>query len=200
MDSTDNIDELASKIYYKHRTAIDLIASSQLNRDAMDWEVVESTVKQYAPNDFRIDSRSKSILRYYSASLDEIDELRSGQGWTASGRMLLFELKHERGDLNLYLWIGPSPENTRETRLRLKAIADDGRAPGVSMRRSTRLGVKWHSMYRKSVLRQDDLEQLEPEEARPIVEEALREFYEKDYWPIINAVREEFGLPVVSGN
>lgn len=200
LDTTDNIDELASKIYYKHRTAIDLIINAQSNKDAMDWEVVESAVKQYAPSDFQSDSRSKSILRYFSSSLDEIDDLRIGQGWTASRRLLMFEIKHERGELNLYLWIGPGPEDAQEIRGRLKALADDGRVQGVSMRRSTRLGTKWHSLYRKPVLSREDLEQYEPDEARQKVEQALSEFYEKDYWPIVNAIREEFGLPEVSSN
>ena len=30
------------------------------------------------------------------------------------------------------------------------------------------------------------------------VEKAIAEFFVDDYWPIVNAIREEFGLPAAS--
>lgn len=197
LDTTDNIDELANRIYDNHRTAIDLIIKAQSNRYTIDWKIVSAALERYSPDDFRNDYHSSSILRRFSRSLDEISELRKGAGWTDSGRLLLFEFKYEGGALNLYLYIGPGPEETRKTRERLKAIADDGKVPGVTMRPAKSLGSKWHFMYRKPILSQEDMKSLD---VTSRVEQVLSQFFENDYWPLVNAVREEFGLPAVSGN
>lgn len=194
LNDRDNIDELANRIYDNHRDAIDLIIKAQSNRDAIVWEVIESTVRRCMPDDFQADHHIRSFRRYFSSYLDEIRELGKGQGWTESGRILLFEVKYDRGGLSLYLMMGPGPEDTRK---RLKAIADDGRVPGVPMRRANRLGSKWHFIYRKPILSQEDVRF---SDITSRVAQAVSEFCEKDYWPIVNAIREEFGLPAVNPN
>ena len=109
--------------------------------------------------------------------------------------MLMFEIKYET-DLNLYLWIGPSSQEIQKTRQRLKDIADDNRVSGVSMRQSKRLAKGFHYLYRKQVLSQEDFRSSDADVANK-VDLTMREFFEKDYWLMVNAVREEFGLLAV---
>ena len=59
---------------------------------------------------------------------------------------------------------------------------------------------RYHFIYRKPVLSQEELRSSDSDKVSQKVEEATREFYDKDYWPIVNAVREEFDLPAVSPN
>ena len=94
------------------------------------------------------------------------------------------------GELRLYLMMGPGPMDTRE---RLTALADN---TGVFMRRPGKLR-KWHRIYRKPILSQEDFGS-PASDINSKVEQALREFYENDYWLMINAVREEFGKPAIS--
>ncbi len=197
LNDRDNIDELADRIYQNHRAAIDLIIEARERRDTVDWAVIESAVERYAPSDFQSDSQARSIRRYSSASLDEIDDLRKGEGWTKSGRILLFEIKYVGGDVSLWVCIAPGPEETRQ---RLKALADNGRIPVGSRPRYNKFKKSYHFIYRKPILSQEELRASDPDMVSQKVEEATREFYDKDYWPIVNAVREEFGLPAVSPN
>ena len=53
-------------------------------------------------------------------------------------------------------------------------------------------------MYLRPVLGPPDYAPFDPEAAKPKIEKAVREFYERDYWPIVNAAREEFGLPPIA--
>ena len=46
----------------------------------------------------------------------------------------------------------------------------------------------------KEVLNQQDFTAFDPGEARQKIDEAVAEFFENDYWTIVNAIREEFGL------
>ena len=197
LNDKDNIDELANRIYDNHRAAIDLIIKAKSDRDTLGWGVLESALNQYAP-DLKRDSRTKTMLRLYSGSWEDIPLLREGSGWTESGRLLLFEIKHDGGALNLHLYIGPGPQETQKTRQRLKAIADDKRVLGVSMRRPAKLGSKWHYIYRRSILNRQDYKSFDADTVKPKVEQAVCQFYENDYWPIVNAIRKEFDLPAIS--
>ena len=187
--SSDNIDELALQIYNNHRAAIDLIINAKPASDAVGWDVVDAAVEQYAPL-LQADFHSKWYRRFYSPLLDDVPGLREGRGWTASGRILLFEFKYHSSSLGLI--IGPGPEEARK-RLYELAQRDDG-VPGVRMRRSRSLSKEWHTIYSKRFLRKGlSLEQA-PDQARPHIERSISEFYENDYWPLVNAIREEFGL------
>ena len=99
--------------------------------------------------------------------------------------------------MNLYLYIGPGTEEAQKTRERLKGLADNRKVPGVSMRSAGRLG-KWHFIYRRPILSQEELRSSDSDMISQKVEEVTGEFYNKDYWLLVNAVREEFGLQAIS--
>ena len=41
------------------------------------------------------------------------------------------------------------------------------------------------------------MDPFDPEAAKPKMEQAVKEFYESDYYPLVNAIRAEFGLDPV---
>ena len=193
VDSTDNIDELALQIYNKHQTAIDLInnAIPVLRDRALD--TIHKSVQKYAPS-LRRDFSNGNYLRFYSSELDEIPELKQGSGWTDSGRILLFEVRYHQA--RFVLLIGPGPQ---ETRKRLYELAQkEGGVPGVSMRRTQKLSAKWHAIYSKRLFSSTKSHAPAYEDGRIEVEQAIATFYKNDYWPIVNAIRKEFGLQPAS--
>ena len=193
LDSADNIDELALQIYNKHRTAIDLIINAMPALEATAWNVIHKAIEQYAPR-FEVDSTSKNYHQFYTPEIDEIPHLNKGSGWTASGRILLFQVNYRHG--RFVLQIGPGPDKTR-TQLYQLAQRDDG-VPGVDMRRARSLSQKWHTIYSKPLLTKGGAAIPDYEKGRKEVEQAIEEFYKNDYWPIVNAIRKEFGLQPVS--
>ena len=197
LDTTGNIDELALRTYDNHRAAIDIIIRAKSNRDTVGresgWEVIDSGVRQYAP-DLERDFGGRDIHRFFSKSLELIEPLLMGEGWTKSGRVLLFEFKYT-GGLDLLLYLGPGPQDARERVYDL--IQRDG-VQGVAMRRANTLRRQWHRLYKKPILSKGDYNPFDPEKAGPKIEQAVKTFYSHDYWPIVNAIRQEFGLEPMS--
>ena len=189
LDTTDNIDELALQIYDNHRAAIDLIIKARPALEAKGWDVIDAAIEQYAPS-LRADFHNKSYHRYFSPELDEIPDLKDGSRWTKSGRMLLFEFKFR--ERVLVMMLGPGPEQTRR---RLYELVQNGGVPGVDMRRARNLSKTYHTLYSKPLLGKGSSSQPDYEKSRPQVERVIAEFFENDYWPMVNAIRREFGLP-----
>ena len=192
LDTTDNIDELALQIYDNHRAAIDLVINARPAMEDRGWAVIDSAIEMHAPR-LRAESIGKSIHRFYAPELDEIAELKEGIEWTKSGRMLLFELKL-RGRV-LVLMLGPGPEQTRQ---RLYDLVQGDGVPGVDMRRARKLSPKWHTLYSRTLVGADGSRVPDYEKARMQVEQVIAGFFDHDYWPMVNAVRAEFGLPPAS--
>ncbi len=198
LETKDNIDELARQIYARHRQAIDLIIESKPASGALGWEIVDAAIEQLAPG-LGHDEHQNNYHRFYANTLEEISSLKEGGGvWTESGRILLFEFRYVRDTrMSLHLLIGPVPSgHSQEIRERLFRLAQQTGTPFTGYQRQ--LKAKWSQIYRRPVLGKEDYKSFDPEKARPKIERAIREFYEKDYWPIVNAIRKEFGLPVGS--
>ncbi len=91
--TTDNIDDLPLQIYNNHGAAIDLIINARPALEDRGWAVIDSAIEKHASH-LHAEFIGKSIHRFFAPELDEIRELKEGSGWTKSGRMLMFELKH----------------------------------------------------------------------------------------------------------
>ena len=179
LDTTDNIDELALQIYNNHRAAIDLIIKAKPAQEAAGWDVIEPAIETYAP-DLQYNYHNKSVRQFFSTSLNEVTELKPG-------RMVTFDFMY-KWDMTLYVYVQPGPKEVRE-RLRQLALKT-----GKPFYAAKNFGKKWGRIYRRPILGKKDYNPFEPDEARPKVEKAITDFYENDYWPIVNAIRGEFGL------
>ena len=184
LETTDNIDELALQIYDKHRAAINLIINAKPALEAKGWDVIDKGIERFAPS-LQVDVNAKNYHRFYASELDMIPELKEGKGWTSTGRILLFEVRYSQGRLALI--IGPGP---KETRKRLYNLPQ--------MRGSKSLGDKWNTVYSKLLLTKGGLPMPDYEKAEQHVEQAIADFFKNDYWPLVNAIRAEFGLPAVA--
>ena len=187
LDTTNDIDELALQIYNNHKVAIDRIIKAKSAQEEPDWDVIDTVVKQYFPL-LCADFNGKWHHRFYAPVLDCIPELKKGSGWTKSHRILLFEVKYREKVLDLV--VGPGPCKTRKL---LYDLAQNG-VSGVHMCRSSQLAEKWHHIYRKPIVSSP----FNSDEAESQIKQAIAEFFDNDYWPLVNAIRGEFGLPAAS--
>ena len=193
MTTSDNIDALALQIYEKHREAIDLIIRARPTVEAKGWDILDGSMAEHQSL-LEPDVNSKWYHRFYAPALEEIQELKQGQGWTSSGRMVLFEMKYRERVLALML--GPGPELTRS---RLFQHMQEARAvPGVTMRRANKLSGTWHTLYSRPLVDKGGSSEPDYQQGKLQVEQAVKTFVENDYWPLVNAVREQFGLPAAS--
>ena len=77
----------------------------------------------------------------------DVQTLKSGEGWTPSGRILLFEFENYAERLKLRLTIGPGPEVVRQG---LFDMAQSHQPPFRLASKS--LYKKWNTIYDKSFL------------------------------------------------
>ena len=190
LSTRDNTQALAWQIYDTHRAAIDLIIEAKSATVALGLDLVKPVVNQYAP-DLQFDSQTKSILRFFATSLDDVPGLKQAHDWTPSNRLVLFEYKYESDKgLSLYLYVGPGGDG--DTRKRLSDCAEHTFAKKVGY------GKSFTRLYQRPVLSNQDYHQFDPAKAKQKIEKATIEFYRDDYWPLVNAIREEFGLSVIS--
>ena len=177
--------ELALRIHNAHPTAIkfinDAVKNSAPAMEAKAWDVIDSVLDKYPPL-LQPEFSGAGYHRFRAPHLSEIPELRD--------RVLLFEFKYL--DSSLLLIIRPGPSATRK---RLYEVFRPERVPGVAIRPSRRLDGEWHVIYSRSLFEKGDLPFPDYEAARPEIKRSIARFFENDFWPIVNAVREEFGLP-----
>ena len=60
-------------------------------------------------SELALDDGGKTLIRFAVKRWD-VPNLRSGQGWTKSGRLLLFEFRNDEDSLGLKLYLGPGPK------------------------------------------------------------------------------------------
>ena len=196
LDTSDNIDDLALRLYNNHREAIDLIIKAKTSPRVEGKDAVDAAVAACAP-ELQPDFHSRGFWRFFSSSLEDIPELKEST-WTRSGRMLLFEFK-KPGDLGLYVYIGPGKagEEPQRTRERLYECLSPLATTKGGPFQASKEDKGWWQVYLRPVLGPPDYDPFDPDSAKTKVEQAVREFYEHDYPLIVNAVREEFGLPPI---
>ena len=190
LNTADNVEELALQIYNNHRDAIDLIINARPAAEVKGWDLLDSTVEGFLPL-LRADSHSKWYHRFFAPGLEDVPELKQGAGWTESGRLLLFEIRYKSRRINLI--VGPGPEETRQ-RLYHLAQRDNG-VPGVAMRKANSLSKSFHTVYSKLLLATDGGDLPDYDKGKNQVENAVASFFRDDYWPLVNSIRVEFGLP-----
>ncbi len=195
VNTLSDIDKLALQIYIDHSEAIDLIIKARpSSASAMYWDIIEPAIERYAP-DLKPDYHTRTMRRLFVPQLDDIPDINKGERWTDSGRMVLFEFKcWGRDNMEIWLTVGPGPQETHE---RLLQLAMQYGRPFFS---SPKQSGDWFYIYKKPILDRQDFNPFDPDKARPKIEKAIKDFYDADYWPLVKAIRKEFGLSPVSPN
>lgn len=185
--SESEIAELCRRIYKKHKLALDLIFEHRPDEQAAIIEFIRNLIE--ADLNLKLDTISKTLLRFAPAEWYESAELMQGQGWTQSGQILLFECYNRPDHLKVVLYIGPGPE---ETRRKLFSMAQENTP--LFRTQSRNLNQKWNSIYSKKLLQRKDYEESQTEDLEIKIEKAWKEFVENDLPKIMHIVREKIAF------
>jgi hypothetical protein len=170
--TNSDIAELCRRIYRQHQRALDLIFEHRPDLQQGIYNLLLGMIDQ--ENGVSLDFSSKAYVRFSPDSWDDIAELRQGQGWTQSGRMLLFEFSNQES-LKLRLVIGPGPEQTR------RMLFDFARQnQGGSMRPGNKLWTKWNTVWQKEFLGKGDYDGAEVETLQALLREKWKKFLSAD--------------------
>ncbi len=137
------IQELCRRLYEKHRVAFDLIYEHRPDRALEVSEALQRTIASRA--DLTPDQSSKTYIRFSTPVLDRFP--RIADGWTKSGRLILFEFENSRDEIALKLVLGPGPDDVR-ARIRDGIVAQ----AKVFNRAGRRFGTQWWSFHRMAWL------------------------------------------------
>lgn len=167
------IAELCRKLYARHKEAFDLIYEHRPDRLQHIRELIESEINKNA--ELILDHSSKSSIRFIPK---KIDLPIRGKGWTASGRMLLFEIENVEESLAVKLTIGPGEAAVRE-----KLFEFSKQKP---FNGTTKLYKQWTTIYRHKLLSNNDYALEDSDFDDKLVEE-WKAFLEKDLPSLIGA-------------
>lgn len=145
-----DIIELCHKIYKNHKEALDLIFE---NKPDLQLGLSEY-LKEKIDNDNRLikDGSSKTYIRFSLPTWDNYKVQSEGDGWTDTGKILLFEFKNRVNSLSLTLVIGPGPDKIRES-LYQTALKNNDK---LQMPRKS-FTSKFTQIYKRQVLPKKDL-------------------------------------------
>ena len=161
------------------------------------WDSLDSVVHWLAPNLHPGTHRTASVnqgdkrVRFHSPPLDDIPGFYRGSDEAYAGRMAAFEVMClDEPSLGLYLDIRPGDEQLR------RKIMDGAQKAGVAERDWR----EWHGfqcLRLKTIIDTEFPDLFDGGKVQGALNEPIADFYQKDYFPLVNAIRAEFGLPEV---
>ena len=167
------VEEICKRIYKRHEKALDLIFQYKPDMQLEISDYLQELINEESRMIF--DSGSKTYIRFTSNAIDsKVDKI--SEGWTNSGRILLFEFGNHDKRLVLKLIIGPGDQEYR-TRLYefCKAM------PELFTLSDTTLYSKFKTVYQKGILSAKEYEDKSIEDLKPIINKRIVAFLENDY-------------------
>jgi hypothetical protein len=170
--SESEITDLCQRIYKKHKQALDLIFEHRPDQLGGRAEFLKSLIA--SSPELSDDISSKTYIRFALKSW-ETPKLKLGQGWTKSGRILLFEFDNREHSLKLKLQLGPGPQEIREKIFQFACENQPHFKP-----QSKVLGKQWNEIYGKNFLTARHLETFDEEEIQSKIREQWEDFLHVD--------------------
>lgn len=191
VQSVDNIDLLALRLYQNHRAAIDQINRVKNARGMLDWEDIDGWVADHVPS-FRPDASDARFHRFAAKDLDPLEALKHTNAFGNDTPMALFEFIHDARTrhLRLDIVVGPGEDAPR------KILANMHKLHGPPFRGSKK-GARYMHIYRKHILVPGTYHPFDREQIESTAVRVLQDFHNKDYPRLVNAIRAAFGLPEV---
>jgi len=179
------IQELCRRIYSKHRAALDLIYEHRPDLQAAISDVLLEMIRADR-QEFIIDGSSKSRIRFLPVSWDR-SELHVAQGFTKTGRLLLFEFWNNPNWLGFGLTLGPGDQDVR------RQIYEAARKMGSPFTLPPKgLSGKWVNLFGKEILPTADYDDLDFERIQSRVQEAWSAFKSNELPLMINLIDQAF--------
>jgi hypothetical protein len=164
------IAELCRRIYRKHQRAMDLILEHRPDLQEEVREVLEGLVAE--TESLYLDTSSKSRVRFYPGGWDA-PALLASEGWTPSGRILLFTFHNSPDNLKISLVLGPGPQEIREHLYEIAQRSSPLRAVGA-------LARKYKRIYSRGLLGKADFEDADIGDLEPKISAGWQRFRDQD--------------------
>lgn len=166
------IEKLCQQIYRKHQRALDLIYEYRPDQQAEIKDFLCEIIR--SNSQMELDHSSKTYI-YFIPKKWDFPVLRKGQGWTRSGRMLLFQFINLQDSLKVTLSLGPGPDEIRQ---RVFDIICRHEPP---FKRSFKaLGKMWSTIYSRNFLTKNNYQEKSTEELREEIRRRWNEFLEHE--------------------
>lgn len=170
--SDSDVAELCRQIYQAHKSAIDLIVEHMpdVRQDLANYLI------QLVENTHRLTKvrYSKSYVDFMVDEWGNVPEFIVGNGWANSDATIAIEFYNAQSQLNLYLELGPVPQDKQYIREAIFAHANANR--GVFRGCSQKLSQKWTMLYKLPLLRESDYEDASIEDLVQIIEPKWHHF------------------------
>jgi hypothetical protein len=176
---------LALEIYRKHKDALEFIYECRPDRQNDLRTEIERLID--AQNILEKDNGSKSYILFAVRGWDNLQGMKDGQGWTESGRILLFEFKNMSDRLALNLIIGPGRSDIREQLFKLAQNTKPLFNPA-----SRNLTPRWATIWSKQIIGPKEYEDLDLASAAEKLGEAWNKFVSTDLPKLDGAIRANF--------
>ena len=176
--------KLCERIYRKHRKALDLIYEYRPDQQEEIREILERLIK-LSPH-LTPDHSIKSYIRFTCSEWD-VPALLQGNGWTPSGRILLFEFYWDSlKDLKIKLTIGPGPLGVRQNLLNIAL-----QKPSLFKADSKKLGNKWKFIYNRTFLTAKSYEDISDDELTEHINKHWNAFVQGDLQAIRTVICDQ---------
>ena len=162
------LEKICVDIYSKHKRALDLIFEYKPDIYKSIHDKLLEIIDGHP--DLIADHSNKQYVRFTTKNLDE-HIAKASEGWTESGRILLFEVANFKDKLFLKLVIGPGDSEHRE---RLHKTALDH--PSTFKRLSKRLSPQYCSMFLTDIYKHDEGRENDPVQMMQEIESKLKSF------------------------
>lgn len=180
------LEKICSKIYYKHKRALDLIYEYKpdLLNDISD--MLQEDIKN---NDtLLLDNCSKSHIRFTTKHLEDVIPTNpTNEKWTASNRMLLFEINNNEKFTGIYLIIGPGED---EERKKIHEIAMSNK----NIFKAKKLANKYASIYSQNFYMHNKNIDVTPDVVLKRVKQAFDKFVKHDLKKIEDMIITHYKL------
>jgi hypothetical protein len=165
------IADLCRRIYHRHQRALDLIFEHRPDQLAEVQTLLVDLVR--SRDDLLLDSASKQGVRFGHMAWEGLPK---GQGWTRSGRMVLFEFENYPERLVLNLYVGPGPAEARQ---RLIDLATAHQPPFRVPNRKIE-GQKFKQIFSRRFLKAEDYQDAALEDIEAQIRARWEEFVARD--------------------
>ena len=182
--SESQIADLCRRLYRQHRQALDLIFEYRPDTQWELHEILQAIVRQTDEvHNLALDHSTKSAVRFAVRQWDEIPAQITGNGWTPSNRLMLFEFFNHADRLALALIVGPGPDEVR--RVAIKAFRED---PQLFRYAHRAIGKRHNTVYVRRILSRRDFEDNDVEALEGKIKASWTSFLRDDLPKIETAV------------
>ena len=179
---------LAQDMYQKHKRAFDFVYRHLPNVRAQVKPLVEELIGQ-SQSRFELEPSSIDTIRFGVKDWDA-EALKVAQGWTESKRILMFAVYNRPNNLDLNLFMGPGPEETRRGLFEMAAKHDVFFEPRPNTDGAIRART-WPPIFTRHLLKPEAYETLTDEQREVEIREQWGRFVETDLPRMAEALREE---------